>query len=83
MIKKKMGYFTNYWNYIEAIPSILILANILRHRNIGIKIVENVYFWNVQAIAALFMWGKFLYFLRSFEATGYLIRSLGDVFKDM
>jgi len=37
----------------------------------------------VQAITALTMWGKFLYFLRSFDETGYLVRSLAEVIKDM
>jgi len=37
----------------------------------------------VQAIAALTLWGKALYFLRSFDVTGYLVRSLKEVVKDM
>jgi len=34
-------------------------------------------------MAALFLWGKFLYILRSFDKTGYLVRSLVEVTSDM
>jgi hypothetical protein len=37
----------------------------------------------VQAVAALTLWCKALYFLRSIDATGYLVRSLEEVIKDM
>jgi hypothetical protein len=62
---------------------ILILINIFRHKSEGDAIYFERQFWNTQAIAALTMWGKFLYFLRSFDVTGYLIRSLAEVFIDM
>ena len=62
---------------------ILILVNIFRHKKEGENVYYDKTFWNVQAISALTMWGKFLYFLRSFDATGYLIRSLAEVINDM
>jgi len=34
-------------------------------------------------MAALTLWAKFLYILRSFDETGYLIRSLVEITKDM
>jgi predicted outer membrane lipoprotein len=34
-------------------------------------------------MATLLMWSKFFYFLRSFEASSYLIRSLIEIAKDM
>jgi len=34
-------------------------------------------------MAALTLWGKSLYILRSFDGTGYLIKSLMQVTKDM
>ena len=37
----------------------------------------------MQAIAALTLWGKALYFLSSFDVTGYLVRSLKEVVNDM
>jgi hypothetical protein len=37
----------------------------------------------MQAIASLMMWFKFLYFLRIFMSTGYLIRMILTVVYDM
>ena len=37
----------------------------------------------VLAIVSFFMWMKFLYFLRIFKETGYLIRMIIEVIKDM
>lgn len=37
----------------------------------------------VLAIVTFFMWFKFLYFLRIFRSTGYLIRMIVEVIKDM
>ena len=37
----------------------------------------------MNAFTALTMWLKFLYFLRIFKATGYLIRMIVDVIYDM
>jgi len=34
-------------------------------------------------MAALTLWFKFLYVLRAYEKTGYLVRSLVEVAKDM
>ena len=38
---------------------------------------------SIQAIITFFMWFKFLYFLRIFKNTGYLIRMIIEVCKDM
>ena len=37
----------------------------------------------VLSIVTFFMWFKFLYFLRIFKSTGYLIRMIVEVVKDM
>lgn len=74
------SYFRNPWNYVEFMPLVLILVNVERSQWQGYLDLD---FFRVQALAALLMWGKFLYFLRSFENTGYLIRSLIEVTKDM
>ena len=62
---------------------ILILVNVFRHQTEGESVYVDKIFWDVQAIAALTLWGKALYFLRSFDATGYLVRSLEEVVSDM
>jgi len=62
---------------------ILILVNIFLHETREKEYWEDFmnkkYFWDVQAMAALTLWGKLLYILRSFDSTGYLIRSLVEV----
>jgi hypothetical protein len=37
----------------------------------------------ISAITSLLLWSKFLYFLRIFESTGYLIRMIIDVVSGM
>lgn len=37
----------------------------------------------MRAVASLLMWAKFLYFLRIYPQTGYLIRMLTDVIYGM
>ena len=80
LTKGAMSYFKNPWNYVEFMPLVLIIINV---ENSQAKQYLDLEFFRVQALAALLMWGKFLYFLRSFEQTGYLIRSLIEVTKDM
>jgi hypothetical protein len=38
---------------------------------------------SIEAITTFFMWFKFLYFLRIFKSTGYLIRMIIEVCIDM
>jgi hypothetical protein len=38
-------------------------------------------FWQIQAFAGLFMWGRLLYYLRGIELFSYFIRMLVTVFK--
>ena len=72
-------YFMDPWNYLESVPLILILINVTRSRNEDLDPL----FHRTQSLAALLLWFKFLYFLRSFKATAYLIRMLIEVCKDM
>lgn len=62
---------------------ILTLINIFRHKNEGDNVFYDKHFWNVQAIAALTIWCKGLYYLRPFQFTGYLIRMIVEVMHDM
>jgi len=61
---------------MTVLPQILVLINILRHKREGDAIYYDQNFWNVQAIASLTLWLESLYYLRSFDATGYLVHSL-------
>lgn len=74
------NYFLGGWNYLETSPLILILINCeTAKEGKGLDVL----FFRIQAVAALLMWTKFFYFLRSFEASSYLIRSLIEIAKDM
>ena len=61
----------------------LIPVNISRHLVNGDAIFFDATFWNVQAVAALALWLNSLYLLRAFDETGWIIRSLAEVVKDM
>jgi hypothetical protein len=37
----------------------------------------------IQVVSTFFMWLKFLYFLRVYESTGYLVRMIMSVIYDM
>jgi len=41
------------------------------------------FIYTIHSVATLLMWIKFLYFLRIFRSTGYLVRTLTDVIYDM
>jgi len=83
MNQKGKKYFTNYWNYIQILPLVLIPTNIFRHLFEGYAVIFDATFWNVQAVAALAIWLNSLYLLRAFDSTGFLIRSLAEIVGDM
>lgn len=79
-----LEYLTSFWNYIDLIPPlgiyILIVITNLEFFNMSIdETLERT----VLSIISFFMWFKFLYFLRIFRSTGYLIRMIFEVIKDM
>jgi hypothetical protein len=79
-----LEYFASIWNYLDLVPPIGIIIFLLLDYGAGffkitdsegntpdyIKEIEV----SMQATMSLFVWLKFLYFLRIFESTGYLIR---------
>ena len=79
-----LPYLTSFWNYIDLIPPfgiyIVLILGVLDFWNIHLDIaVES----SILSIITFFMWFKFLYFLRIFNSTGYLIRMIFEVVKDM
>lgn len=88
LIQNKLDYFTDslIWNILDIIPSVLIITVVsarLRQRY-GTETYEDSSFLDtVHAIASILMWLKFLYFLRLFDATGYLIRIVISMVWDM
>ncbi|MBM3455097.1 MAG: hypothetical protein FJX80_08110 [Bacteroidetes bacterium] len=64
-------YFLNFWRILNFVPIILILHNIFSSYLLDLKSNIDPFnvkiFWDIQAMAALALWGKFLYILRSFD----------------
>ena len=78
-------YLYSFWNYIDLIPPIGMYAMVfmLGARDLFQVNVSSDVERTVLAIVSFFMWMKFLYFLRIFKETGYLIRMIIEVIKDM
>lgn len=66
-----------------VIPSFMIIFVILDQLNYFDGNDHTNLEGSLQATMSLFIWLKFLYFLRIFSSTGYLIRIVIDVIKDM
>ena len=77
-------YLLSFWNYIDLIPpiGIYVMAMMLFLSRFNI-LMEKHLEASLYAIISFFMWFKFLYFLRIFERTGYLIRMIVEVVSDM
>mmetsp|Transcript_10201 Transcript_10201/g.7186 ORF Transcript_10201/g.7186 Transcript_10201/m.7186 type:complete len:122 (-) Transcript_10201:762-1127(-) len=73
-----IGYLMSPWNYIDLTPPILNLIVIFCA---GMNAFSNIY--ALQAVTALCMWLKLLYFLRMFKLTGYLVNMILQVIQDM
>eukprot|EP00347_Sterkiella_histriomuscorum_P004764 403359199 len=77
-------YFGSFWNYIDIIPPIgiygIAITSLLQDQHVHISVDLQR---TIQAIATFFMWFKFLYFLRIYRSTGYLISMIFEVIKDM
>jgi hypothetical protein len=68
------------WNYLDIIPPIFILSAELVNM---FKDNPDEEIRNLYSITALAMWLRFLYFFRVFKSTGYYIRMVVEVIKDM
>lgn len=85
-------YFTNFWNYIDLTPPLLVfgiiaafwLSNsrrIAKEAEVANVVDETEATFN--SLATFFMWFKLLYFLRIFSEFSYLIRLIVQVIFDM
>ena len=79
LLSSGLEYFTSIWNYFDLLPPIIIPV-IVFSDFFGLRYD---FIHSLHALASLFMWFKFLYFLRIFKETGYLIRMIVEVIKDM
>jgi hypothetical protein len=69
VLRDPIEYFQSIWNYVDIIPALGIYTLCL----FSIIPVDPVVSGNLRALTAFFMWMKFLYFLRLFKKTSYLI----------
>ena len=76
---KGFEYLKSPWNYIDIIPLVLIATS----TSLVWSEQEAFVVRPVNSMAALFMWFKFLYFMRIFKETGYLISMITEVIGDM
>ena len=77
-------YLLSIWNYVDLIPpiGIYIIAVLSILHSLKLHVDESVES-SILAFITFFMWFKFLYFLRIFKSTGYLIRMIVEVVYDM
>ena len=78
------------WNYLDFIPPILLMIfcplAIMGVFDLKLEDGTSVYLnleTTMQATINLLIWLKFLYFLRIFQGTGYLIKTIIAVVLDM
>lgn len=74
-----LEYLSSIWNYVDLIPPILITAIVIQD---ALRLKYD-FLHVLHAVACILMWFKFLYFLRIFKSTGYLIRMIIEVIFDM
>jgi hypothetical protein len=71
-------YLSRPASLLDALPQILLIINICqKYNNEEDEITTR--FWRIQAITALLLWFKMLYFLRSNASTSYFVRMLSEV----
>lgn len=80
-----LEYFVSVWNYSDLLPPMLIIVVVTMKLNFfyNTRYEPTTYLATIHSFASFFMWLKFLYFLRIFKDTGYLVRTLTDVIFDM
>ena len=86
--QNKLDYLTDslLWNVLDLLPVFLIMAVVssnLRQHYDPENYHEVNFIATIHAVASVLMWLKFMYFLRLFEATGYLIRIVVNMLWDM
>ncbi len=78
---------SDFWNYLDACPILLVIVVVsTKISNFYLEDSEytsNNLLYTVHSLASLSVWLKLIYFLRLFEQTGHLIRTLLGVFSDM
>jgi len=75
-------YWMLPWKYVDILPlSMIFCLQIASLYNYDINQTNT--FVRVRAFASLLLWLKFLYYLRIWKTTGYLVRMLTEVINEM
>lgn len=79
---KKQGfvYFSNFWSYIDFMPSVMIIVTSLVF---FLGVHDPYMIAHLMSVCTLFYWCKFLSILRMFKSFSYLIRMIVLVVFDM
>lgn len=81
IIQQGYHYFLSYWNYSNLFPPIIIFVFLVYDFNDSTA--ERIWLKTLLALASFMLWLKFLYFLRLFKLTSYLIRVVTEIIYDI
>lgn len=79
-VQAPLDYLSSIWNYIDIIPALGIYSLLIMN---FFPFISSELIAVVKSITSFFMWIKFLYFMRVFKGTGYLIGMIFQVIADM
>ena len=77
IIKRKLAYLDNLSKLFSIITPIAIMLNVVSTKT------EETSFWTIQTWAALFVWFRFLLYLRTVTAFSWIVRMIQECVKDM
>ncbi|CDW86317.1 wd-40 repeat protein [Stylonychia lemnae] len=85
VFKQGKNYFYSFWNYSDLSPPILVTIVMIFHiLEVCIPDFESpIIIMTIHSFASMLVWFKFIYLLRIFQQTGYLINMLTKVAWDM
>jgi Ion transport protein len=78
-------YYSSVWNFLDVILPVLIVVVISYHlaELRDAEYMRPAFIETVHSVSSLLSWIKFLYFLRIFKHTAYLINMINTVIYDM
>ena len=71
-------YLKDSKNWLELLGTGLIFVNCIKSigYETGDELAADTIFWKCQAIAAICIWARFIFYLRSIESMSYLARMI-------
>lgn len=84
-----LGYFKRVWNAMDVVPPLVQITLLLLQATGQLHHVSSAssygrpFFAIAMSLSTLLLWLKFLYFLRIFDSTGFLVRAISTVIIEM